>query len=128
MLKKELLRYLITGFLAVVTDISVYSLFHGPLGYDLAKIVSFIAGTSVSFTFNKFWTFQQNHSVGKQLKKFSLLYINTLGANVMVNKLSLFILPEYIFLAFLAATATSTLLNFLGNKYWVFIDEVNDTK
>ena len=46
----------------------------------------------------------------------------------MVNKLSLFILPEYIFLAFLVATATRNAKFFLGNKFWVFNDEVNDTK
>ena len=128
MLKNELSRYIITGCLAVSMDITVYSLFHELLGYDLAKILSFIAGTSVSFTLNKFWTFQQRHSAIKQLTKLSILYISSLSANVLINKLSLIILPDYIYLVFLIATTSSTILNYLGNKFWVFTDEVNDSK
>lgn len=128
MLKNELSRYIITGCLAVSMDIIVYSLLQGLLGYDLAKMLSFIAGTCVGFTLNKFWTFQQMHSAVKQLTKFSILYISSLSANVLINKLSLIILPEFIFTAFLIATTSSTILNYLGNKFWVFTDEVNDSK
>lgn len=124
MLNKELPRYILTGLLAVTTDFSFYNLLQGQLDYDLAKGLSFIAGSTVAFTLNRSWTFEQNHSAVKQITRFSILYISTLGANVAVNKLSLIVLPEYISLSFLFATATSTLLNFLGNKYWVFTDEL----
>ena len=128
MLKRELPRYIVTGILAVLTDFSLYFLLQGSLDYSLAKGTSFTAGASVAFILNRLWTFKQNHSAVKQVTKFSLLYTSTLVANVTVNKLSITLLPEYITLAFLFATATSTILNFLGNKFIVFTHEIKKFK
>lgn len=86
----------------------------------MAKACSFLAGSLVAYVINKYWTFEQGGASHADVLKFGVLYASTLGANVAVNKLSLTVLPGVYALAFLAATGTSTVLNFIGQKYWVF--------
>ncbi|OFY63451.1 MAG: hypothetical protein A3H98_14065 [Bacteroidetes bacterium RIFCSPLOWO2_02_FULL_36_8] len=116
----ELKRFLIAGFSAVGTDLSVYYLLLNFLDNSPAKTVSFISGTVVAYILNKYWTFEQKRKSYSEMTRFALLYTITLGANISVNKMSLFIFPDLIFPSFLAATGTSTVLNFIGQKWWVF--------
>lgn len=118
-LKKELKRFLVAGFSAVGTDLITYYLLLNILDHDIAKAISFLLGTIVAFIINKYWTFEKHEKSYKEIFQFGLLYTATLGANVFTNKIVL----EYtsiILLAFLIATAVSTVLNFLGQKFWVF--------
>jgi len=121
-LKKQLSRFLVVGLSAVITDFTVYFILLTVLPHPPAKILSFIAGTLVAYIFNKYWTFEKPHRSNYELITFFLLYTVTLVANVGVNTLALNLLPQYTLLAFLCATATSTILNFIGQKWWVFRD------
>ena len=124
--KKELARFIIAGCSAVATDTLVYFIFLNFLSPSPSKAISFIAGTIVAFLINKYWTFKQPKHSWKEIIKFSILYATTLGVNVSVNHLTLFILPGALIIAFLAATGTSTVLNFIGQKWWVFGPKGND--
>lgn len=119
-IRKEMKRFLVTGFSAVSTDLSVYYLLLNFLDQSPAKAVSFISGTFVAYVLNKYWTFEQKRKSYSEMLRFAIVYMITLGANVAVNKMSLLIFPDLIFPAFLAATGTSTVLNFIGQKWWVF--------
>ncbi len=55
----------------------------------------------------------------KEILRFMVLYSATLGANVASNKYMLS-MTGLIFFAFLFATGVSTVLNFTGQKFWVF--------
>ncbi|MDX2083962.1 MAG: GtrA family protein [Candidatus Melainabacteria bacterium] len=55
-----------------------------------------------------------------QALRFMALYLFSLAANVAVNKCCIGLLSTGLWPAFLLATATSTILNFLGQKFWVF--------
>jgi putative flippase GtrA len=79
-----------------------------------------VSGTVVAYFINKFWTFKQNKKSVSEVLRFAILYFLTFLANVGVNKMALNILTGSTIIAFLFATATSTLLNFIGQKYWVF--------
>lgn len=118
--KKEVLRFLAAGFSAVGTDCLVYFLLLKFLEPSIAKVISFVSGTVVAFLMNKFWTFEQKRRSLSEVGRFILLYGSTLFANVGVNKLVLLICPKYLLVAFLCATATSAVLNFIGQKFWVF--------
>lgn len=118
--KKELPRFLVAGFSAVGTDLLVYWLLLHFMGHTPAKAISFISGTFVAFIINKYWTFEKKEHSYIEILKFIMLYLITLAINVGVNQLSLIILPGYVAFAFLAATGTSTVLNFIGQKWWVF--------
>jgi putative flippase GtrA len=126
--KHEFLRYLVAGFSAVGTDLLTYSFLLEPMGPAPAKTLSFIAATMVSYTLNKFWTFKQAKHSWREMFSFALLYSVSLLANVLVNHVALFIVrvhvPQLVHveyqLAWLSATGTSTVLNYIGQKFWVF--------
>jgi putative flippase GtrA len=118
-LKKELSRFLVAGFSAVGTDLGSYYVLLNLLPHDPAKAISFILGTIVAFIINKYWTFEKHETSVSQILKFGILYTLTLGANVMTNNLVLD-LSRHVLLSFLIATGVSTVLNFIGQKWWVF--------
>ena len=118
-LKKELKYFLIAGLSAVGTDFITYYIMLNFLHHDIAKILSFILGTIVAFVINKYWTFERYKKNYKEIFQFIILYSATLFVNVMINR-SVLDLTELVFLAFLIATGASTILNFVGQKWWVF--------
>ena len=117
--KKELLRFLIAGFSAVGMDLMSYNLLLSFLNYNFAKGISFLLGTAVAFLINKYWTFEKYKKSYVEILKFCLLYSLTLIINIVTNHYVLISL-DLVFLAFLIATGTSTVINFLGQKFWVF--------
>ena len=127
MLKNQIPKFIFVGCIAVTTDFSLYTLFQSSMSYDLSKGLSFVSGSVVSFFLNRLWTFEQNHSTLRQSLRFSLLYMATFLTNVLANSFILKALPEFIILAFFVATGISTILNFLGSKFWVFTDEIKKT-
>lgn len=118
-IKKELKRFLVAGVSAVGTDLVTYYMLLNFFNADIAKAISFLLGTIVAFIINKYWTFEKHEKSYKEIVKFGLLYSATLGANVMTNKIVLDMFSITI-LAFLIATGVSTVLNFIGQKGWVF--------
>jgi len=119
--KKQFIRFLISGFSAVGTDTIVYFGFFTLLGNNPAKAISFIAGSIVAFLMNKFYTFEKNSLSLIEVTKFIILYIITLTVNVGTNSDFLKILGEnLVWIPFLIAASISTVLNFIGQKFWVF--------
>jgi len=119
-LRLELLRFIATGLLAVGTDFSSYWLLSDVLAPNIAKGFSFILGSIVAFVMNNLWTFDSSVRLNNTVIPFACLYGMTFIANILVNHLVLNLGSEMKLLAFLLATLTSTALNFLGMKFWVF--------
>lgn len=119
-LKKEMKMFILAGFSAVATDMSTYYLLFNFFGHSPAKAISFISGSAVAYVLNKYLTFEQKRKSYSEVLRFGMLYMTTLGVNVFVNKLSLTFLFGWVFTAFLLATGASTVLNYLGQKFWVF--------
>lgn len=117
---QELTRFIASGILAVTSDFSSYYLLLEHLSTDAAKSISFIIGSIVSFFMNKLWTFESQAKIHSALLPFIALYSLTFIANVSANHLILLIFNNMSVLAFLIATGTSTVLNFIGMKFWVF--------
>lgn len=116
----EVLRFMVAGITAVTTDFLSYYLLSHYINISFAKGVSFIWGSIVAYFINKFWTFDAAKNHWHDMFKFTVLYTCTLGANVFSNKLVLFCFSDLWLLAFLFATGVSTVLNFIGMKFWVF--------
>jgi putative flippase GtrA len=126
----EIARYLVSGLSAVATDMVIYWFFLPVMGPSAAKAMSFICGTVVSYNLNKHWTFKRRKHSWSEVTRFASLYGFTLLTNVSVNHLllsspiPLLDMPpiashRYQF-AWLAATGTCTIINYLGQKFWVF--------
>lgn len=117
--KNEIFKFLLAGFSAVFTDLISYYILINFLSHDISKGISFVLGSVVAYLLNKYWTFQKSGKSFKEIINFIILYLSSLSLNIFVNK---FVLDNtnMVFLAFLVATSFSTILNFLGQKFWVF--------
>jgi putative flippase GtrA len=119
LIKKELKRFLVAGISAVATDLATYYVLLNFFNTDISKAISFLFGTMVAYFINKYWTFEKIEKSYVEIIKFGFLYSTTLGVNVMTNKIILDMFSITL-LAFLIATGISTVLNFIGQKWWVF--------
>lgn len=137
-LKKQLIKFTLIGILAVLVDLTCYYIFLQILPENLleslsteafAKTLSFLCGLSVTYSLNKLWTWKKKDRSKKRLIKFGILYGFSLLLNVFTNSTLLYMLHEYkdllnlpykYFIAFIGATGTSAVFNFLGQKFWVF--------
>jgi uncharacterized protein rv3789/MT3897 len=115
----EISRFLVAGLSAVGVDFFVYYIMLNFLNHNLSKAISFILGTVSAFVINKYWTFEKLQKSNSEIWKFALLYLCTLGINISTNKIVLDYTNITIF-AFLIATGISAVLNFIGQKFWVF--------
>ncbi len=124
-INRELFIFLIIGSLTALIDFTSYQcLILLSLTTNLAKTLGFLTGTIFSYLANRLWTFNSKNHPLKSLWRFAILYSCTLGANVLINYATLVFLikitPFATYIAFLVATATSAILNFIGMKFFVF--------
>jgi len=137
-LNKQLIKFTLIGILAVLTDLLFYFIFlqiipEKVLSFlsteALSKGLSFICGIFVTYNLNKYWTWRQRDRSHTRLIKFSSLYSASLLLNVTVNSVTLYalhnfenlaFLPKKYLIAFVAATGSSAMFNFVGQKFWVF--------
>lgn len=115
----QIVRFLITGLLAAGIDFGIYYLLFGIAGIHIAKAVSFISATAFTYIFNKFWTFDHKVMSWKEILRFVLFYIVSMGLNNIVNQ-EVFSLFHSKLGGFAAATAVCAVFNFFGLKLLVF--------
>lgn len=118
---KELLRFLIGGGSAVLVDYIVYRLLMlAGVDMSIAKEISYVAGAIVGFIINKLWTFESKGFSKTEILRYIILYAFSACINASVNKIAIFVLDIQIF-AFFCATGVSMVVNFLGQKFFVFV-------
>jgi putative flippase GtrA len=118
--KNEIPRFIVTGIFAVATDYFSYLALINIIDVDLSKACSFVLGSLVAFFLNKFWTFNSEKKAAAAIGPFIILYSSTFFVNVSLNHFSLAYITDMKTIAFLIATSASTILNFIGMKFWVF--------
>ena len=118
----QLLRFLVIGSSAVLIDLGMYQLLTQlMLGTSLAKGLSYLTGMAFGFIGNKFWTFRSKSKSAAEPITYLVLYSVTLVVNVGLNALLLAALgAPFKIAAFLIATGTTTVMNFLGMKWFTF--------
>lgn len=125
MIQRELTLFVVVGVATVLVDLASYRVLASVVFIDVntAKGLSFICGIIFSYFANKTWTFgHKSHRAGT-LWRHVMLYTNTLWINVLVNSLVLsagYEIENLVLVAFLVATSVSTVLNFIGMRYFVF--------
>jgi putative flippase GtrA len=125
MIRREVIVFLIVGSLTVLIDFLSYRglVLSQLLNVDIAKAIGFLIGTLFAYFANRFWTFGHKMHISGTAIRFIFIYTLTLGANVVINAVSLTVFidtPGAIEIAFLLATAISAILNFIGMKFFVF--------
>ena len=121
----ELKKFLAVGMFAVSLDWGIYLAlvnFFG-LGAVLSKSLSYIIGTMFAFVANGRLVFQSELAPVNFLKHL-LLYTFSLLANTLVvaffKSIFSFDSPVILAAALLTATLVSTVINFMGLRFWVF--------
>ena len=117
----EIYKFIIIGIIAVSIDAFVYYLLGNFefFSYEISKRISFICGAAFAFFFNRSYVFQIKHKNISQILGFSILYFtsflcNAFSHDFVLNKLG------FPFVAFIIATAISTTINYLGQKFIIF--------
>ncbi|MBO7484682.1 MAG: GtrA family protein [Spirochaetaceae bacterium] len=120
---REILKFIVGGGSAVLVDYILYRLLMDlGLPVSISKGISYVTGAAVGFVINKLWTFESKQFSSIEVVKYILLYACSACANAGVNKFILWLFNWQLF-AFLCATGVSTVMNFLGQKFFVFVKE-----
>ena len=86
-LKTQAWRFLVTGGLAAIVDFGLYvALLAAGLHVNVAKTISFIAGTTTAYLINRRWTFQAPPSTARFIAVVAL-YAVTYAVQVGINYL-----------------------------------------
>lgn len=122
-LKTQVLRFLLTGGLSAIVDFGLYvAMLALGLHVNVAKTLSFIAGTTTAYLINRRWTFQAPPSRARFIAVM-VLYALTYAVQVGINYL--FYLefagrPWQVPVAFVIAQGTATVINFVVQRMVIF--------
>lgn len=124
LLSYELGRFLMVGGATVIIDLIFYVvLVYVDFDTSVSKGISFSIGTVFAYFANRNFTFRSHIASLYGFIIFILLYLSTLGVNVVINEIILDYTSRtglYFTIAFLLSTLSSATLNFIGMKYIVF--------
>ena len=122
-LKTQIVRFTLTGGLSAVVDYSLYILGLAlGLQREVAKSLSFIAGTTTAYLINRRWTFQAAPSRARFIAVV-VLYAVTFAVQVGINRLMSLALADEWWrtpLAFVVAQGTATVINFVVQRAVIF--------
>ncbi|ADU94418.1 GtrA family protein [Geobacillus sp. Y412MC52] len=121
--KQTVWRFAIVGVSNTAVDFAVFFLLTAAgAPAAAAQVVSYGAGMANSYIWNRLWTFQvkRKANIGELLR---FLVVNGLSLGVSLGVLLAGELFTPLWLAKMAATIAGMAVNFIGSRYWVFVEK-----
>ena len=122
-LTTQIWRFVLTGGLSAIEDFGLYVAFLAfGLHVNVAKTLSFIAGTTTAYLINRRWTFQAPPSRARFIAVV-LLYAITYAVQVGINYVFYMQFenqPWRVPVAFVIAQGTATVINFIVQRAVIF--------
>ena len=119
----QLIKFGMVGVMNTLVDFIVYQvLVYFGLHYAVAQCISYSCGLLNSYFFNSRWTFKETKKYTKQeFARFILVNLISLGISVLLLRLCYEVLGiTSDLVAKLIVTALVMVINFIGNKLFVF--------
>ena len=116
-------RFIVTGGFSAIVDFGLYvAMLAAGLHVNVAKTLSFIAGTTTAYLINRRWTFQAPPSAARFIAVCAL-YAVTYAAQVGINYVFYTAWedkPWRVPVAFVIAQGTATIINFVVQRMVIF--------
>ncbi|MCK5057005.1 MAG: GtrA family protein [Candidatus Aminicenantes bacterium] len=118
----QFVKFNIVGIMNTAVDFAIFALLTVlGLHHMIAQVISYSCGIVNSYLWNKFWTFKQKREFSSaEALKFLIVNIISLGVSLVF----LYIFRDRaglsVLVSKLIATLFSLVVNFIGNKFWVF--------
>lgn len=120
----QFVKFGLVGILNTAVDFGIFTFLNYLLGeqfYRISQIISYSCAVLNSYYFNKSWTFQAGYRFNL-IEMLKFLTVNLISLGISLFFLTLFHEKYQIEILWskVGATFFSVLINFIGNKYWVF--------
>ena len=119
-ISKDFIRFIFVGGFCTLTDFLIYMTLSEILNINISKLISMLISSVLSYVLNKSWVFKNSKKTTPALIfKFYLALAINIGTNVGCNYLS-YNLTHNKVIAFVIATGSAMIVNFILQKYFVF--------
>ena len=119
-LENEILLFIVIGGLATIVDFIIYSYLLTFFSINISKLISMLSSSLFSYFMNKIFTFNKGKNYNsKYLIKFYIIFLLNLLTNIFVNYY-VYKWTSIKILAFILATLFGMIVNFIGQKFFVF--------
>lgn len=118
----QFIKFNLVGIINTAVDFAVFTLLT-ILGmhHMISQVISYSCGVVNSYLWNKFWTFKQKRAVsGAEALKFIIVNIVSLGVSLIFLYIFRDKIGLHVMVSKVIATLFSLVVNFTGNKFWVF--------
>jgi putative flippase GtrA len=119
----QLVRFGVVGGIGFAVNLGVYALFVHSIGvdYHFAAVAAWLVAVVNNFVLNRHWTFDARDGLARfQAIRFLVVSLAAFGVSLLLLTLLVEAAGIAKIPAQALAVATSTPLNFLGNKLWSF--------
>ena len=119
-LENQILIFIVIGGLATTIDFIIYSYLLDFISINFSKFISMLVSSLFSYFMNKIFTFNKGKNYNsKYLIKFYIIFLLNLLTNIFVNYY-VYKWTSIKILAFILATLFGMIVNFIGQKFFVF--------